>query len=209
MEQKTQTRVKLKNVRLSYVNLLTPNSFEGQNDPKFRCDVLIRKDDETNVTLVREAIASAIENAKAGKGCFAGEDLKKAKAVGKWHSALKDGDVEKPDDPAYKGCYFISPWKKADDAPQVVDIKGTLITKDTPNASDMVYSGVYAHITVSFFAYKNLGNYGTGCYLGNVLTLENGERLAGGKKAEDDFGDDFEDAKNDSSALLEEDDGLL
>lgn len=208
MEQ-LKTRVKLKNVRLSYVNLLTPNSFEGQNDPKYRCDVIIPKDDEANVNAIKEAINNAIKNAQVGKGCFAGEDLKKAKAIGKWHSALKDGDAEKPDDPAYKGCYFISPWKKADDAPQVVDIKGMLITKDTPNASDMVYSGVYAHVTVSFFGYKNLGNYGTGCYLGNVLTLEKGERLAGGKKASDDFGDDFEDAKNDSSALLEEDDGLL
>lgn len=196
MEQKS-TRAKLRNVRLSYVNLLTPNTFEGQADAKYRCDVLIRKDDAENVAALKAAMNEAVRSG-LDSGAFKGMDeaqLKRIREAGKWHNPLKDGDTDKPDDPAYKGCYFISPWKREDDAPQIVDIKGNRITIDTPNATDMVYSGVYGHITVSFFPYKNLGNYGVGVYLGNFLTLETGEKLGGGKNAMDDFSEDFTEAK--------------
>jgi len=49
------------------------------------------------------------------------------------------------------------------------------------------YAGCYARATVSAFAYDQRGNKGVSFGLHNVQFLRDGESLAGGTKAEDDF----------------------
>lgn len=49
------------------------------------------------------------------------------------------------------------------------------------------YAGCYARATVSAFAYDQAGNKGVSFGLHNVQFLRDGEPLAGGTKAEDDF----------------------
>lgn len=52
---------------------------------------------------------------------------------------------------------------------------------------DAFYAGCYARATVSAFAYDQAGNKGISFGLHNVQFLRDGEPLAGGTKAEDDF----------------------
>ena len=51
-----------------------------------------------------------------------------------------------------------------------------------------VYSGCKVRATLSVFAYEKAGNRGVSFGLNNVQKLDDGERLDGRLKAEDDFG---------------------
>ena len=50
-----------------------------------------------------------------------------------------------------------------------------------------IYSGMYARVTVRFFAYDTAGRKGVGCGLGNVLKTREGEAFSGRASAESDF----------------------
>ena len=50
-----------------------------------------------------------------------------------------------------------------------------------------VYSGMYARVTIRFFAYASSGNRGVGCGLGNVMKIREGEPLSGKSSALNDF----------------------
>lgn len=59
-----------------------------------------------------------------------------------------------------------------------------------------VYSGCYARVSLSFYAFNTNGNKGVACGLGNIQKLRDGEPLDAGRiSAESDFGapasDDF------------------
>jgi hypothetical protein len=57
--------------------------------------------------------------------------------------------------------------------------------------ADEFYSGCYGRASISFYAYNTSGNKGIAAGLNNIQKLEDGERLAGGSSAEEDFGDDL------------------
>ena len=92
---------------------------------------------------------------------------------------LRDGDVER-DDEAYKGHYFINANSKT--APQIVDraVKPILDRNE-------VYSGCYARVSLSFYAFNSNGNKGIACGLGNIQKVRDGEPLGGRTSAADDF----------------------
>lgn len=208
MVKKNNAKAVLRKVRLSYCNLLEPTSFDKE-EPRYRTDVIISKDDVKNIEAIKLAINEAIKEAQEPKGSLAGKDLKAAKATGKWHSALKDGDLERPEDEAYKNAYFISPWGNKnwnDNGLQICDVREKPITKDTPDASSKIYSGCYVTISVKFFGYENRGNMGTGCCLGAVLTYEKGEPLSGKTTAQSEFADDIKEAQEEAS--LPDDNGI-
>ena len=46
---------------------------------------------------------------------------------------------------------------------------------------------MYARVTLNFFSFNSNGNKGVGCGLGNVLKTRDGEPLAGGSTAAQDF----------------------
>ena len=60
-----------------------------------------------------------------------------------------------------------------------------------------VYSGCYARVSLSFYAFNTNGNRGIACGLGNIQKTRDGESLGDGRvSAESDFGavtpvDDF------------------
>ena len=58
---------------------------------------------------------------------------------------LRDGDIDRPEDEAYKGCYFFNANSRQ--APQVVDKQVQPILDQTE-----VYSGCYGRISVNFMA---------------------------------------------------------
>ena len=67
--------------------------------------------------------------------------------------------------------------------PQVVGIDNL----DCELAPSDIYSGMYARVTINFFAYDTAGSKGVGCGLGNVLKTRDGETLAGKASAASDF----------------------
>ena len=100
---------------------------------------------------------------------------------------LRDGDVESEDE-AYKGHYFIN--ANSNTPPQIVD----RAVKPILDRSE-VYSGCYARVSLSFYAFNSNGNKGVACGLGNIQKVRDGEPLGGRTNAADDFAtlddDDF------------------
>jgi hypothetical protein len=52
-----------------------------------------------------------------------------------------------------------------------------------------VYSGVWAIVSVSFFAYDKNGNKGVACGLNNIMKFKDDEKFGGRVSAESDFAD--------------------
>ena len=159
------------NTRLSYYHGWEPVSDNGGAE-KYRVSVLIPKDDTETINAVNAAIDAAIEE---GIAKFGGKKPNKAAIK----IPLRDGDVER-DDEAYKGHYFINANSKT--PPQIVD-KSVKPIMDRGE----VYSGCYARVSLSFFAFNSNGNKGVACGLGNIQKIKDGEPLGGKSSAADDF----------------------
>ena len=103
---------------------------------------------------------------------------------------LRDGDIDRPDDPAYENCYFINATSQ--EAPGIVDRKRVKITD--PLA---IYSGCYIRAMVNFYPFNANGNRGVACGLQCIQFWHDGEPLNGRIRAEDAFDDldddDFDD----------------
>ena len=165
--------------RLSYANIWQAKSING-GAPKYSASVLIPKSDTKTLAKVKAAILAAYEEGEAklkGNG-------KTAPALASLKTPLRDGDTERPDDEAYAGHWFIN--ANSNTAPGVVDANREPIY-DTSE----IYSGVYARVSLSFYAFNSNGNRGIACALQNIQKVRDGEALGGKSKAEDDFNDNF------------------
>lgn len=174
------TRVVFGPVRLSYVHLLAPHAFEGDNrDGKYSTNILIPKNEKETIEAIRTAIGNAVVAGKAqrwgGKGATPGRA-----------NPLFDGDEK--NDELYHGHYYLN--AKSIQRPQVVDSKKAPLTSD-----DDVYSGMWACVSVSFYPY-NIGGNGVACAINNVMKYKDDERLSGGPGAAEDF-DGFMDDPDD------------
>ena len=106
---------------------------------------------------------------------------------------MRDGDAERPDDPAYEGMFFFNASSKR--KPQVIDRQGNLITDPMD-----FYSGCWGRITVNFYPFNVNGNRGIGAGLGNIMKTKEDESLSGGNVAAvDDFADLISEAGDDST----------
>ena len=99
---------------------------------------------------------------------------------------LRDGDKERPDDPAYANAWFIN--ANSTTAPGVVDASCQRIIDRSE-----LYSGVYGRASINFYAYNANGNKGIACGLNNLQKIRDGEPLGGKAKAEDDFATEDDD----------------
>ena len=165
--------------RLSYANIGQAKSING-GAPKYSASVLIPKGDTKTVAKVKAAIQAAYEE---GEGKLKGNG-KTAPSLASLKTPLRDGDTERPDDEAYAGHWFIN--ANSNTAPGVVDANREPIY-DTSE----IYSGVYARVSLSFYAFNSNGNRGIACALQNIQKVRDGEALGGKSKAEDDFNDNF------------------
>ena len=165
--------------RLSYANIWQAKSING-GAPKYSASVLIPKSDTKTVAKVKAAIQAAYEE---GEGKLKGNG-KTAPSLVSLKTPLRDGDTERPDDEAYAGHWFIN--ANSNTAPGVVDANREPIY-DTSE----IYSGVYARVSLSFYAFNSNGNRGIACALQNIQKVRDGEALGGKSKAEDDFNDNF------------------
>jgi hypothetical protein len=166
--------------RLSYANIWQAKSING-GAPKFSTSVLIPKSDAVTISRVKKAIQAAYEE---GESKLKGNG-KSVPPLATLKTPMRDGDVERPDDPAYEGHWFVN--ANSGTAPGVVDINRQPII-DTSE----IYSGVYARVSLSFYAFNSNGNKGIACGLQNIQKVRDGESLGGRTKAEDDFNDGYQ-----------------
>lgn len=164
------TKVVTGEVRLSYAHIWEPSAIEG-NEPKYSVSVIVSKNDKETLRAIKEAVEEAKE---IGKGKWNGKIPPVLK------TPLRDGDVERPDDEAYAGCYFFNASSK--NKPGIVDENVQPILDQSE-----VYSGCYARVSVNFYAYNANGNKGVAAGLGNIQKIKDGDSLGGATRAEDDF----------------------
>lgn len=164
-------------VRLSYANVWEPKSINGGAE-KYSVSLIIPKSDTKTLTAIQKAIDAAIEE---GRSKFGGKIPNKSALK----LPLRDGDIDRPDDEAYANCYFVN--ANSSTAPEIVDKARDPIL----NRSE-VYSGVYARVSINFYAFNSNGNRGIACGLGNIQKVRDGEPLGGKTSAADDFASDYD-----------------
>ena len=177
------TKVVTGKVRFCYVNVFEPTALNEGDTPKYNICILIPKSDSKTL----EAVRNAIEAAKtAGKSKLADKNGKIPSTI---KLPLRDGDEERGDDPAYEGMMFINANTTR---------KPTIVDKDlNPIMSqEEFYSGCYGRASINFYAF-NVQSKGIAAGLQNLQKLEDGEMLAGGSTAEEDFGGENEWSDND------------
>ena len=163
------------NTRWSYANVWEAKSING-GTPKFSVSLIIPKDDTVTVNKIKAAIQSAYEE---GQSKLKGNG-KTVPALSILKIPLRDGDLERPDDEAYAGCYFIN--ANSASAPGIVDADRQPVIDRSE-----VYSGVYGRASINFYAFNSNGNKGIACGLNNLQKIKDGEPLGGKSRAEDDF----------------------
>ena len=164
-------------VRLSYANVWEPKSINGGAE-KYSVSLIIPKADAKTLGAIHKAIDAAIEE---GRGKFGGKIPSKAALK----LPIRDGDLDRPDDEAYANCYFVN--ANSSSAPEIVDKSLNPVL----NRSE-VYSGVYARVSINFYAFNSNGNRGIACGLGNIQKVRDGEPLGGKASAADDFTSDYD-----------------
>lgn len=170
------TKVITGKVRFSYANVFEPTAMQDDQTPKYNVSIIISKSDTKTVEAIKKAIEAAKE---AGKSKIAD---KNGKIPVNLKTPLRDGDEERPDDPTYENSYFIN--ANSERKPGIVDRDLNPIM-----SRDDFYSGCYGRASINFYAF-NVNSKGIACGLNNLQKLEDGERLAGGSSAEEDFGGD-------------------
>lgn len=167
--------------RWSYANVWDAKSING-GAPKYSVSLIIPKSDVKTVAKINAAIEAAYaegESKLKGNG-------RSVPALAAIKTPLRDGDVERPDDPAYANSYFIN--ANSATAPGIVDADRNPILERSE-----VYSGVYGRASISLYAFNSNGNKGIACGLNNLQKISDGEPLGGRARAEDDFATDDDD----------------
>jgi len=162
-------------IRFSYCSVWEPKSING-GDPRYSVSLLIPKSDKDTVAKIRAAIEAAYHEGESrlkGKGSLPPLSALK--------TPLRDGDTERPDDPAYAGCWFLN--ANSTRPVGIVDAA----CKPILDRSEF-YSGCYGRASITFFAFNTNGNRGIACGLNNLQKLRDGESLGGSASAEADFG---------------------
>lgn len=168
------TKIVTGKVRFCYANVFEPTAMNDGDTPKYSICILIPKSDEKTVNAVKKAIEAAKQ---AGKAKIAD---KSGKIPSTLKTPLRDGDEERGDDPTFEDMFFINANTTR---------KPTIVDKDlNPIMSkEEFYSGCYGRASINFYAY-NVSSKGIAAGLNNLQKLEDGEMLAGGSSAEEDFG---------------------
>ena len=161
----------------SYVNAWEPKAIEG-GTPKYSVSLIISKDDTKTIQRIKAAINAAYEE---GAGKLKGNG-KTVPPLDVLKTPLRDGDRERPDDPAYANSYFVN--ANSTQKPDVVDRDLQPVIERSE-----VYSGVMGRASISFYAFNSNGNKGIACSLNHLQKMYDGKPLGGKSSAEDDFAD--------------------
>ena len=173
-----------KDTRWSYANVWEPKAIGEGATEKYSVSLIIPKSDTATIEKIKRAIQAAYTEGEA-----------KLKGTGKVVPALsvikyplRDGDTDRPEDPAYANAYFVNANSVAQ--PGIVDANLNPIIE-----RNEVYSGVYGRASITFYAFNTNGNKGIACGLNNLQKLRDGESLGSVSSPEEDFAtensDDF------------------
>lgn len=168
------TKVVTGKVRFSYVNVFEPTAMDDNATPKYNICIIIPKSDTATVDKINKAIEAAKQ---AGKAKLAD---KNGKIPANIKTPLRDGDIDRADDPAFENSWFINANTLR--KPSVVDRDLNPIMQ-----REDFYSGCYGRASINFYAF-NVSSKGIAAGLNNLQKLEDGEPLAGGSTADEDFG---------------------
>lgn len=171
----TTTKVVTGKIRFSYCNVFEPRALTDDDKPSYSVCIIIPKSDKATLKKIKEAIEAA---KIAGKAKIADKNGRIPVNI---KTPLRDGDEDRPDDPAFEGAYFIN--CKSYRKPGVVDAALNPIIDQ-----DEFYSGCYGRVSLNFYAY-NVQSKGIAAGLQNIQKLADGEPLSGGSSPEEDFGD--------------------
>lgn len=169
------------NTRWNYANVWDPKSING-GTPKYSVSLIIPKSDTATVSKVKAAIEAAYEE---GQSKLKGNS-RSVPALSVIKTPLRDGDLERPDDPTYANSYFIN--ANSATKPGVVDVNCNEIIERSE-----VYSGVYGRASINFYAFNSNGNKGIAVGLNNLQKIRDGEPLGGKSRATDDFATEADD----------------
>lgn len=165
-------------VRFSYLNANEPKATAEGATPKYSVSLIIPKSDADLVAKLKAAIEAAY---KEGEFKLRANG-KTVPAITAIKNPLRDGDLERPDDPAYKDSYFVN--ANSTTKPEVVDAALNPIIETSE-----IYSGIYGRASITFYAFNNNGNKGIACGLNHLQKIRDGEPLGSKASAESDFGD--------------------
>lgn len=105
--------------RWSYATVWESKSING-GSPKYSVSLIIHKSDTRTVAKIKAAIEAAYQE---GQSKLKGNS-KSVPPLAATKTPLRDGDIERSDDPAYANAYFIS--ANSATAPGIVDAGRTL-----------------------------------------------------------------------------------
>ena len=176
MYQNIATKVLTGEVRLSYANLTTPQTPLQGGEPKYSVTLLIPKTDTATVADINASMQAAYNDGVSKKW---GGARPTPRAI------LHDGDGLRQSGSPYgdecKGHWVLT--ASSINKPQVVGIDNIACEL----APTDIYSGMFARVTINFYAYDTAGGKGVACGLGNVMKTRDGEPLSGGASAAADF----------------------
>jgi len=178
-KQVPETKVITGKVQIAFPNVYTPRAASEGQEPRFSVCLLIPKNDKDTPPKINAGITAAKQQ---GSGQWNGGSLD-------IKLPLRDGDVEKPESPAFRGVYFMNASSKA--RPGVVDRALNEIVDPS-----QIYSGCFCRVSLNFYPYNQNGNAGVGCGLNHLQKLADGSLPSERASAEEDFsivGEDEED----------------
>jgi hypothetical protein len=172
------TRITLKNVRLSFPDLFKRATFEGV-ETKYGATLIISKEDKKAVAEIKEAIQALLSENKA--------TLPADKIC------MKDGDLAVTD--YNRGHYTINASNNT--RPVVVNRDRSPITDD----DDIIYGGCYVNAIIDFWYLSRPTNRRICCNLHAVQFVKDGERFGGVSVSASEFddisGDEVDDVYDD------------
>ena len=147
------TSIRIGEVRFSYTAVFQPKKNDDGTPSKYGVCIIIPKEDTETVNLVKEAIDAAKQRGKLEK--WGGKIPANVK------SCLRDGDIDREDDEAFAGCYFLNASSRNKPGVKVLEDG---VVSDALDEEDF-YSGCYGAVTLDFFPYESSGNKGVGAGL--------------------------------------------
>ena len=170
-------------VRLNYVHLFEKYAFEGEDkeSAKYMCSVLIPMKEKAALKAIEEAIEAVTAEAVSTK--WRGVRPKRLA------TPLRDGNEKEGAGDEYTDVMYFN--AKSSRRVAVVDRDCEPLTDP-----ESMYSGVWANVSVSFFAYDVSGNKGIGVALNSVQKVRDDEPFGGSTDGSRDF-DDFGGADDD------------
>ena len=178
----SQTKVQLKNVRLSFAKLFKAEAFKPGDAPKYSANFLIdpsTPQGKENLAAVKAGMDAACE-AKWGKG--------KVPRLKQDHRALKqEGEM---DYDGYDGMLVVV--AKDTRPPVLLDRDKSALNEQVCIAENKLYSGCYVDVLVNFWAYNHPDSKGCSANLRAVRFREHGDTFSSVAPVDTDEFDDLE-----------------